>query len=47
MYYRCAVNFDHVQTVAKDRLGELITTLSDDKMAEAGVAICFALGIEI
>ncbi|PRR72488.1 Toxin MazF5 [Moorella humiferrea] len=47
MPYRCAVNFDHIQTVAKDRLGELITTLSDDKMAEAGVAICFALGIEI
>ena len=28
-------------------LGELLTTLSDDKMAAADAAICFALGIEV
>ena len=42
----CAVNFDHIQTVSKAGLGELITALSVEKMAEAGQAICFALGIE-
>jgi len=42
----CAVNFDHIQTVSKAKLGELITTLPVEKMAEADYAICFALGIK-
>lgn len=42
----CAVNFDHIQTVAKAKLGELIATLPPEKMAEAGSAICFALGVD-
>jgi mRNA interferase MazF len=41
----CAVNLDHIQTVAKPRLGPLITTLSKEKMADIGSALRFALGL--
>ncbi|MDW7710100.1 MAG: type II toxin-antitoxin system PemK/MazF family toxin [Deferrisomatales bacterium] len=41
----CAVNCDHIQTVSKARLGPLIATLPDEKMAEVGEAIRFALGL--
>lgn len=41
----CAINFDHIQTVSKGRLGALITTLSAAKMREAASAIAFALGL--
>ncbi len=41
----CAVNCDHLQTVSKDKIGALITTLSKEKMAELRNAICFALNI--
>ncbi len=41
----CAVNFDHVQTISKGRVGGLITTLSNEKMSEAKSAIQFALGL--
>ena len=40
----CAVNCDHLQTVSKERIGPLITTLSDERMAEVGPAVRFALG---
>jgi mRNA interferase MazF len=40
----CAVNLDHVQTVAKAKLGAIITTLSPRKMAEVRTALLFALG---
>lgn len=40
----CAINLDHVQTVAKDRLGPLITTLSSARMAHIRAALLFALG---
>jgi mRNA interferase MazF len=30
----CAVNLDHVQTVARGRLGALVTTLSTQRTAE-------------
>lgn len=40
----CAANLDHIQTVAKNRIGALITTLSSDRMAEIRVALLFALG---
>jgi mRNA interferase MazF len=39
----CAVNLDHVQTVARGRLGTLITTLSTQRMAEVRDALLFAL----
>jgi mRNA interferase MazF len=40
----CAVNLDHVQTVAQSRLGALITTLTPERMAEIRRALLFALG---
>jgi mRNA interferase MazF len=40
----CAVNLDHVQTVSKGRLGELIATLPAGRMAEVRTALLFALG---
>lgn len=41
---RCAVNLDHVQTVAKARLSGMITTLAPARMAEVRKALLFALG---
>lgn len=40
----CAVNLDHVQTVAKGKLGPLITTLPMVRMQEVRAALLFALG---
>jgi mRNA interferase MazF len=40
----CVVNCDHLQTVAKSRLGGLVTTLSAVKMREVSGAVAFALG---
>jgi mRNA interferase MazF len=42
----CAVNLDHVQTVARARLGPLITTLDADKLGSVREALLFALGFE-
>ena len=41
----CAVNCDHIQTVAKGKIGPLIATLSSSKMEEVGYAIVFALNL--
>ena len=41
----CAVNLDHIQTVAKANIGALITTLSARKMSELRAACLFALGL--
>ena len=41
----CAVNCDHIQTVAKGRLGSLITTLGPAKMEEVARAIRFAIDL--
>jgi mRNA interferase MazF len=41
----CAVNVDHLQTVAKARLGGIITTLSNDKLEQVRGALTFALGL--
>jgi len=41
----CAVNFDHIQTVSKGKIGSLITTLSQDKLEQVGEAIKFALSL--
>jgi len=41
----CAINCDHLQTVSKNRLGALVTTLSTAKMREVSSAVAFALGL--
>jgi mRNA interferase MazF len=41
----CAINFDHIQTVSKAKIGSPITTLSIDKLEQVCVAIQFALDI--
>jgi mRNA interferase MazF len=40
----CAVNLDHVQTVAKAKLGSVITILPPARMSEVRFALLFALG---
>ncbi len=42
---RCAVNFDHIQTVPKAKIGSLITTLSSERLKEARRSILFALDL--
>jgi mRNA interferase MazF len=46
MPHVCAVNLDHVQTVAKDKLGKLITSLSSTRMQHVKAALLFALGFD-
>ncbi len=41
----CAINFDHIQTVAKGKIGSLVTTLPADKKAGVTKAISFALDL--
>jgi mRNA interferase MazF len=41
----CAVNCDHVQTVAKGRIGSMLTRLSSDRMREIRAAVNFALAL--
>ena len=41
----CAVNCDHLQTVAKVRIGSLITSLSVARMREVRAAIAFAIAL--
>lgn len=41
----CAINFDHIQTVSKGKLGALIATLSQGKLDDASKAIMFALDL--
>jgi len=40
----CAINFDHIQTVSKNKIGPLITSVNPKKIAEMRVACLFALG---
>lgn len=42
----CAINLDHVQTVAKSKLGALITKLPDAKMSEIKPGLLFSLGFD-
>ena len=42
----CAVNLDHLQTIPKNKVGALLTTLSDQRMAEVQRAVDFALGFD-
>ena len=41
----CAINFDHIQTVSKGKIGSLITTLSTDKLGQEREAIQYALNL--
>lgn len=43
----CAINFDHIQTVQKGKLGALITTLPQNKMQFVKQAVVFAFGLEL
>ena len=40
----CDVNFDHLQTVSKGKIGSLIATLSSIKMQQMRSGLLFALG---
>jgi mRNA interferase MazF len=42
---RCAVNFDHIQTVSKGKIGSLITSLSRERLKQARRSILFALDL--
>ena len=46
MPQECAVNFDHLQTISKSKLGRLITALPAEKLRQIGPAVCFALGLD-
>ncbi|MCP4668900.1 MAG: type II toxin-antitoxin system PemK/MazF family toxin [Deltaproteobacteria bacterium] len=41
----CTINFDHIQTVSKGKVGSLITTLSSQKKREVRQALLFALDL--
>ena len=41
----CAINLDHIQTVSKENIGSLITTLSADKLERVREAVQFALDL--
>jgi mRNA interferase MazF len=43
--HTCAANFDNLQTVPKDQIGDRITQLSRRRMQEAAVAVSFALAL--
>ena len=45
MQVECAINCDHLQTVAKGKIGSLIATLSLSRMREVRNAIAFALAL--
>lgn len=42
MKENCAVNLDYIQTIPKQKLGKVITHLSEDKMQEVFEAIKYA-----
>ncbi len=41
----CAINFDHIQTVSKAKIGSLIATLSPEKLKQVREAIIFAFNL--
>ena len=45
MPHECAINFDHIQTVSRGKLGAHITSLSQNRLVEVKKAILFALGL--
>jgi len=42
----CSANLHNMQTVPKSRIGNLITSLTTNKLAEIETALLFALGME-
>ncbi|RPI77428.1 MAG: type II toxin-antitoxin system PemK/MazF family toxin [Desulfobacteraceae bacterium] len=42
----CTVNLDHIQTVAKEKIGGLIGTLNEEKMQALKSALLFSLGFK-
>lgn len=41
----CAINFDHIQTVSKGKIGSLIVKLPQEKLKQVQKAIFFALDL--
>jgi mRNA-degrading endonuclease toxin of MazEF toxin-antitoxin module len=41
-----AVNLDNIQTIQKDQIGALITTLTEERLQEVERSLCFALGMD-
>lgn len=41
----CAINFDHIQTVSKNKIGSIITQLSASRLSEVRRAIIFAFDL--
>ncbi len=41
----CVANFDNIQTIPKNRIGDLLTILPSARMQEVNNAISFALGL--
>jgi mRNA interferase MazF len=46
LFTDCAIMLDNLQTVSKANVGELITRLSSERMAEVKRALVFALGFD-
>jgi mRNA interferase MazF len=40
-----AINWDHIQTVPKGKIGSLVTTLTSEKHAQVRQALLFALDL--
>jgi len=41
----CVINFDHIQTVSKSKIGTLISVLSPERLKEVREAILFSLDL--
>jgi len=41
----CVINFDHIQTVSKRKIGSLISSLSPERLKEVREAILFSLNL--
>ena len=41
----CAINFDHIQTVSKNKIGSVITNLSSTKLRQVKNAVMFAVDL--
>jgi mRNA interferase MazF len=41
----CVINFDHIQTVSKSKIGSLIAVLSPERLNEVRNAILFSLNL--
>jgi mRNA interferase MazF len=42
----CAINFDHLQTVPKQKIGHLLSILPDERRRQIAPAVLFALGLD-